>query len=74
MMEKKNKPNCPHSLSRYLQAVAYAEFLASPDPNSLQQHAERWLLPAAHPRCAAGELPLAMKRSLTENDVQPTWS
>ena len=63
MMEK-NTPNCPHSLSRYLcfslrasrQAVAYAEFLASPDPNSaLQQHAERWLLPAAHPRCAAAK-------------------
>ena len=38
------------------QAVAYAEFLAAPDPNSaLQQHAERWLLPAAHPRCAAAD-------------------
>lgn len=41
------------------EAVAYAEFLASPDPNSaLQQHAERWLLPAAHPRAVAAVLRL----------------
>ena len=53
-----HSPHChPSSLpslpyARRSQAVAYAEYLASPDVSSaLRQHAERWLLPeAAHPR------------------------
>eukprot|EP00435_Cladocopium_sp_Y103_P065052 s768_g26.t2 len=68
LAKKEQKPNeveeTLEELERQLkdaqEALAYAKFLASPDPSSaLQQHAERWLLPeAAHPRAVAAVLRL----------------
>lgn len=68
LAKKEHKPNevdeTYEELERQLkdaqEAVAYAEYLASPDVSSaLQQHAERWLLPeAAHPRAVAAVLRL----------------
>lgn len=68
LAKKEHKPNevdeTFEELERQLkdaqEAVAYAEYLASPDASSaLRQHAERWLLPeAAHPRAVAAVLRL----------------